>query len=530
MPRHLLLILDGYGIAEDPSVSAIDAARKPYLDSLFAKYPHGTLEASGRAVGLPKGLMGNSEVGHMNLGAGRVVDQEITRIDKSIEGRDFFANPVLRAAVQHAASRGTTLHLLGLVSDGGVHSSLDHLMALIELAAHEGLGPAHVVLHAFTDGRDTDPRAGAGYIRRVQAKMTELGVGRTGTVVGRYWAMDRDQRWDRTAKAYRALVVGEGVPFDDPAAYLEASYAAGVTDEFVEPGVLSGAPETRICDGDAAIFFNFRADRARQLVRALTEPGPESDQGPGFSGFDRGGRPPEVHLVTFSPYHAEFVLPVSFPKEDLTETLGEVISRAGLTQLRAAETEKYPHVTFFFNGGREVQFTGEDRILVPSPKVPTYDLQPEMSAPELSLRVAEFIRERTPDLVVLNFANPDMVGHTGVFEAAVAAVEAVDAATRIVVDAALEMDYTVEIIADHGNADKMRNPDGSPNTAHTTALVPHLIISGSGSTTGPGYAGAIRHGKLGDIAPTILAMMGVPTPAAMTGDVLVDIPVPVARA
>jgi 2,3-bisphosphoglycerate-independent phosphoglycerate mutase len=345
--------------------------------------------------------------------------------------------------------------------------------------------------------------------------MTELGVGRIGTVVGRYWAMDRDQRWDRTAKAYNALVHGAGAPFDDPAAFLEESYAAGVTDEFVEPGVLSGAPETRLSDGDAVVFFNFRADRARQLVRALTE----SD----FAGSDRGGSPPRLHLVSFSPYHADFTTPVAFPKQDLTDTLGEVISRAGLTQLRAAETEKYPHVTFFFNGGREVQFPGEDRILVPSPKVATYDLQPEMSAPELARQVAAFIREREPDLVVLNFANPDMVGHTGVFEAAVAAVEAVDAASKVVVDAALEHGYTVEIIADHGNADRMRNPDGSPHTAHTTALVPHLIIR-------EGLEGPIRHGKLGDIAPTILALMGLPAPAAMTGDVLVEVPVAVAGA
>jgi 2,3-bisphosphoglycerate-independent phosphoglycerate mutase len=515
--KHLLIILDGYGIAEDPSVSAIDAARKPFLDGLFAHYPHSTLEASGRAVGLPHGLMGNSEVGHMNLGAGRVVDQEITRIDKSIEGRAFFENAALRAAVQHAQANGTTLHLMGLVSDGGVHAHLGHVLALIELAAHEGLGAAHVVLHAFTDGRDTDPRGGATYLRLVEAKMAEVGVGRIGTVVGRYWAMDRDTRWERTQKAYDALVHGVGAPYDDAAAYLEASYAAGVTDEFVEPGVLSGAPETRLQDGDAAIFFNFRADRARQLVRALTEPAPGSPSGAGFEGFDRGGPPPALYLVTFAPYHKDFSSPVAYPKEDLTETLGEVISRAGRTQLRAAETEKYPHVTFFFNGGREVQFDGESRILVPSPKVPTYDLQPEMSAPELARQVAAFLRERAPDLAVLNFANADMVGHTGVFEAAVKAVEAVDAATRGVVEAALEMGYTIEIIADHGNADKMRNADGSPNTAHTTALVPHLLIR-------DGFAGPIRPGRLADVAPTILALMGIEKPAAMTGEALVDVP------
>ncbi len=509
MHKHLLLILDGYGIAEDPAVSAIDAARKPFLDGLFARYPHSTLEASGWAVGLPKGLMGNSEVGHMNLGAGRVVDQEITRIDKSIEGRAFFENAALRGAVQHAQAHGTTLHLMGLVSDGGVHASLEHVLALVEMSAHEGLEASRLVLHAFTDGRDTDPRGGAGYVRRVEAKMQEVQAGRIATVVGRYWAMDPVKVWELMLIYYDALVHCVGAAYDDAGAFLEASYAADVTDEFVEPGVLSAAPETRIQDGDAVVFFNFRSDRARQIVRAFVEPG--------FEGFDRGGPPPTIHLVTFAPYYKEITGPVAYPKEDLTDTLGEIVSRAGRTQLRAAETEKYPHVTFFFNGGREVQFEGEERILVPSPKVATYDLQPEMSAPELAQRVAAHLRERAPDLVVLNFANPDMVGHTGVFEAAVKAVEAVDAAAQVVVEAALEGGYTVEIIADHGNADKMRNPDGSPNTAHSTALVPHLIIR-------DGFAGPIRPGKLGDVAPTILALMGIPKPEAMTGEVLVEVP------
>ena len=506
----LLLILDGYGIAEDPSVSAIDAARKPYLDSLFDRFPHSTLEASGRAVGLPRGQMGNSEVGHTNLGAGRVVYQDITRIDQAIEDGSFFETPVLLGAARHARDHGTQLHLMGLVSDGGVHSHVAHVEALLELARREGLAGDRVVLHAFTDGRDTDPEGGAGYVAALQATMARLGVGVVGSVVGRYWAMDRDHRWERTEKAYRLLTEGRGQAYSDPAAFLRASYAAGVTDEFVEPGALAGpdgAPGigTRIADGDAVLFFNFRSDRGRQLTAAFTDPA--------FDGFARPDLL-DLYFATLTPYSAEFDVPVAFEKQDLSDTLGEVVSRAGLTQLRAAETEKYPHVTFFFNGGREVQFEGENRILVPSPKVATYDLQPEMSLPELSARVAEALTTERPDLAVVNFANPDMVGHTGVFEAAVAAVEAADTAARLVVEAACAAGYTVEIIADHGNADKLRNPDGSPNTAHTTALVPHLIVR-------EGFDGPIRPGKLGDVAPTILRLMGLPQPAAMTGTPLV---------
>ena len=510
--KHLLLILDGYGLAEDPSVSAIAAADTPFLDDLFARAPHSTLEASGRAVGLPPGQMGNSEVGHTNLGAGRVVDQDITRIDKAVEDGSLRENAALRAAVQHAQASESTLHLLGLVSTGGVHSHLGHLLALLDLAEREGLPPGRVVVHAFTDGRDTDPQAGAGYVRQIQDGIAAVGVGVVGSVVGRYWAMDRDKRWERTERAYRLLTEGEGTPYADPVAYLERSYADGVTDEFVEPGVLAdeggsatGGAGTRVTDGDAVVYFNFRSDRGRQLTQALTAPA--------FDGFDRGRRL-DLHVTTMTPYSADFGVPVAFAKADLADTLGEVVSRAGLTQLRAAETEKYPHVTFFFNGGREVQFEGESRVLVPSPKVATYDLQPEMSAPELADRVAAAIRDEAPDLVVMNVANPDMVGHTGVFEAAVAAVEATDAAAHVVVEAAVERGYTVQVIADHGNADKMRNADGSPNTAHTTALVPHLILR-------PGFDGPIRPGTLGDVAPTILDLMGVPAPPAMTGASLV---------
>lgn len=505
--RHLLVILDGYGIAEDPSVSAIDHARKPFLDYLFATYPHATLKASGLAVGLPEGQMGNSEVGHLNLGAGRVVYQEITRIDKEIEEGTFFTNEVLVRAARHARKHNTRLHLMGCFSDGGVHASLNHLFALLELARREGLRPEQVCVHAFTDGRDTDPKSGVTYVRQFQEKAREIGVGRIVSIVGRYYAMDRDKRWDRTEKAYRLLVYGEGEVFDDPVKALEASYAEGVTDEFVKPRRIDygdGYP-TRVADGDAVIFYNFRADRARQLTRAFTDPN--------FDAFDRGKKL-DLLFVTFTPYDETFDLPVAFEKVNLRMTLGEVISKLGGRQLRIAETEKYAHVTYFFSGGREEPFEGEDRILVPSPKVPTYDLKPEMSAPEVARRCAEAIEKEIYNLIVLNFANPDMVGHTGVFEAAVKAVEAVDAATKVVVEAALKHGYTVTVLADHGNADRMKNPDGSPHTAHTTALVPHLIIK-------PGFNGPIKDGKLGDVAPTILRILGEEIPPEMTGEVLI---------
>ena len=511
--RHLLLILDGWGLADDPSVSAIEQADTPFVDSLFERYPHATLQASGRAVGLPDGQMGNSEVGHTNLGAGRVVWQEILRISKAIEDESFFENEALVSAARHARENDQKLHLLGCFSDGGVHSHLEHLYGLLELARREGLDPAQVCVHAFTDGRDTDPHGGVDYVRQFQEAAADVGVGRLVSIIGRYYAMDRDERWERTERAYRLLTEGKGEQFDDPVSALEASYDDEVTDEFVEPRRIHtdneeafGANGSRIEDGDAVIYYNFRADRARQLTRAFTD----AD----FGGFQRE-RLDDLRFVTMAPYDESFDVPVAFDKVNLKETLGEAISARGGRQLRVAETEKYAHVTYFFSGGREEAFEGEDRILVPSPDVATYDLQPEMSAPEVADRTAAALDETDYNLVVLNFANPDMVGHTGDFDAAVEACEAVDAAARTVVEAARLQDYSVSVIADHGNADKLRNPDGSPHTAHTTALVPHIILK-------DGFDGPIDDGKLGDVAPTILALLDEEIPDAMDGDVLVD--------
>lgn len=499
--KHILVIMDGYGIAVDPAVSAIDHARTPFLDHLFESCPHGTLEASGRAVGLPPGQMGNSEVGHMNLGAGRIVYQDITRIDSAIEDGAIFENEVLVHAARHASN--SRLHLMGLFSDGGVHSHLNHLIALCELAKREGLSRDQICVHAFTDGRDADPHGGIDYVQQFEERAGHLA--RIVTVIGRYHAMDRDHRWERTRKAYQMLVHGQGEVCQSATAVFEASYAAGITDEFIEPHIIENVPVT---DGDAIMFFNFRADRGRQLVNAFT-------QVPTDAEFEVVSYK-RLYFATLTPYGKKFGLPVAFNKVDLNDTLGDIVSSTGLRQLRVAETEKYPHVTFFFSGGREELFEGEERLLVASPKVSTYDLQPEMSAPEVADRAAEALGKGKFHFVCLNFANPDMVGHTGVFDAAVKAVEAVDKAVRIVVESARAAGYSISIIADHGNADCMRNQDGSPNTTHSTALVPHLIIRN-------GFHGPIRPGKLGDVAPTILRLMGLSIPRSMTGNVLVDI-------
>jgi len=510
--RHLLVILDGWGIPEDPSVSAMEHADTLFVDSLVNEHPSAVLKASGRAVGLPEGQMGNSEVGHTNLGAGSVVWQEILRISKAIEDESFFGTDALVGAAQHANDNDGKLHLMGCFSDGGVHSHLEHLYGLLELARREGLSSEQVCVHAFTDGRDTDPHGGVEYVKQFQEAAEEVGVGRIVSIVGRYYAMDRDERWERIERAYRLLTEGEGKEFDDPVSALKASYEDGVTDEFVEPRLIHveseeavGGHGTRVEDGDAIIFFNFRADRARQMTRAFTEPG--------FDHFDRKSSD-DLHYVTMTPYDDEFDLPIAFDRFNLEDTFGEVISRRGGTQLRVAETEKYAHVTYFFSGGREEPFEGEDRILVPSPDVSTYDLTPEMSAHEIADRAAEALAETDYNLIVLNFANPDMVGHTGDFDAAVAACEAVDAAAQTVVTAARDNGYSVNVIADHGNADKMKNPDGSPHTAHTTALVPHVVLE-------DGFDGPVEDGKLGDVAPTIMALLGEEVPDAMDGSVLV---------
>ena len=508
MKKHILLILDGYGIAENPEVSAIDQAKKPYLDHLFATYPHSTLVASGTHVGLPEGQMGNSEVGHLNLGAGRIVYQDISRIDLAIEDGSFFENECLLGAIQRALAGDGKLHLMGLLSDGGVHSHIRHLEALITMARKQGLRGDRVVVHAFTDGRDTSPTGGIEYVEHLNDHMRNEGTGRLATVVGRYYAMDRDARWKRIKIAYDALVRGTGEAEESAVLAMRKMYNSGTTDEFVQPIVIGSESEirsSRVHSGDEVVFFNFRADRARQMCTALSEKE--------FSEFAHD--PLEITISTFTEYDKEFAFPVAFPKQDLHETIGEVISREGGRQLRAAETEKYPHVTYFFSGGREEPFPGEDRILVPSPQVATYDLQPEMSAEELSIRVADAIATEAYDFVLLNFANPDMVGHTGVFDAAVNAIEAVDRCTRRVVEAGKEHGYTVQIIADHGNADKMINDDGSAHTAHTTALVPHLIVSDRSIEN-------IQAGKLADVATTALAMMGIDIPDAMDGEVLVS--------
>jgi len=505
----LLVILDGFGCRHADSDNAITNAHKPNFDHFWKDYPHTLIQASEAAVGLPAGQMGNSEVGHLNIGAGRVVYQEFTRIERAIHNGHFPSNPALKGVITKLKANGGALHIFGLLSDGGVHSHENHIHAMLDLALHAGLKKVYV--HAFLDGRDTPPKSAEAYIRCLQDKMDGLRGGQIASIVGRYFAMDRDKRWDRVKVAFDLLTLGRA-EYHAPSADLglEMAYARGETDEFVKPTaiVAAGAEPVRMRDGDAIVFMNFRSDRAREITKAFIEPG--------FKEFERDYVPKLSSYCTLTGYSKEFDVPVAFPPERVRNGFGEYIAKLGLRQLRIAETEKYPHVTFFFNGGREVQYDGESRIMVPSPKVATYDLQPEMSAPELAARVAEAIRTEAPDLIVLNFANPDMVGHTGVFEAAVAAIEAVDEAARVVIEAAREKGYTIEVIADHGNADRMRNPDGSPHTAHTTVPVPHHIER-------PGATLAIRHGKLGDVAPTILALMGLDRPAAMTGESLVDV-------
>ncbi len=502
--KVLLMILDGWGIAKNKKVSAIDAANTPFVDSLYSRYPNSRLEASGLAVGLPEGQMGNSEVGHMNIGAGRVVYQDLVKINKAVDEKTLDENPVLVNAFRYARIKNKPVHFIGLLSDGGVHSHINHLKGLLTNAKNQGVGKFFV--HAFTDGRDTDPKSGLVNLQLLQDHLTTTG-GEIASVVGRYYAMDRDKRWERVKLAYDLLVKGEGKPCLDLLEGVKTSYGKNVTDEFIMPLIkvdAVGKPVATIQDGDVVICFNFRTDRGRQITEALTQQD--------FPEF--GMTKLNLHYITLTSYDDSFKnVGVVFEKDNLRNTIGEVLANKNKKQIRIAETEKYPHVTFFFSGGREDVFPGESRILCPSPKVATYDLQPEMSAADIRDAIIPELKKGEVDFICLNFANPDMVGHTGVFEAAVKACETVDACAEAVTNVALENGYTSIIIADHGNADMMINEDGSPNTAHTTNLVPCFLVDKELNLN-------LRNGKLGDLSPTILTLMGIAVPPEMTGDVL----------
>lgn len=494
--------MDGWGIGAVPASDAILAADTPFVDSLYTRYPNSTLVTCGEAVGLPEGQMGNSEVGHLNLGAGRIVYQELQRINVAIKDGSLATNPVLIAALSAAKKENKTLHFMGLVSDGGVHSHINHLKALLSIAAAHEL--KDVLVHAFTDGRDTDPRSGLGFINELQDHISKT-TGALASITGRYYAMDRDKRWERVKKAYDCLVHGKGEMSYDFSESIQNSYDKEVTDEFLMPMINGNLPSTTIKDGDVVVCFNFRTDRCREITEVLTQhPLP-----------DFGMVPLQLNYNTMTQYDETYRnVKCFFNQDDLRNTLGEVLMKNGRSQLRIAETEKYPHVSFFFSGGREVPFEGEKRIMIPSPKVATYDLKPEMSAPELTAAVVKQINEAAFDFICLNFANADMVGHTGVWESVVAAVETVDRCVKEVVTAALEKNYTLLVTADHGNADYEINADGSPNTAHTVNPVPLFLISND-------WHGEIKSGKLADIAPTILKLMNIPQPLEMTGNVLI---------
>ena len=498
-----LIIMDGFGLSDAADGNAVKAAATPRLDEFLQEFAHTTLQASGLDVGLPAGQMGNSEVGHTNIGAGRVVFQDLPRISRAIEEGTFFQNPAYLEAIQACRENGSALHLMGLLSDGGVHSHIDHLFALLDLAKAQGL--EQVYIHVFLDGRDVSPTSGLGYVRQLQAKLQTLGVGQIADVMGRYYAMDRDKRWERVEKAYDAVALGEGPQEPDAQTCLEHSYAADVSDEFVIPTVIHKHP---VQDGDSVVFFNFRPDRARQLTTAFVVPD--------FDGFPRPKKL-DTYFVTMTRYEDDLPVHVVYDKERIPDTLGEVLAKAGKTQLRIAETEKYAHVTYFFNGGEEEPNPGEDRILVPSPKVATYDLQPEMNAPIVTEKVIEQIKADKYDMIMLNFANADMVGHTGVFEAAVKAVETVDTCVGKIVEALKPVQGQLLIIADHGNAEQMADPDtGCPYTAHTTNHVPCILVSEE-------HKGEHLHdGILADVAPTMLTLAGMAIPADMTGKCLLD--------
>lgn len=504
--KVMLLILDGWGLGADPKVDAIQQASTPFFDHLMQTYPNSTLITHGEAVGLPDGQMGNSEVGHLNIGAGRVVYQELARIHKAIRDRELHQNPTLLDALAYAKKNNKPVHLMGLVSDGGVHAHIDHVKALCDITHDQGI--EQVYIHAFTDGRDCDPKSGLGFLQDLQQYIADQPA-KIASVIGRYYAMDRDKRWERIQQAYALLVHGTGEVVVDLSQSIQQRYDHGETDEFLKPMVLvdeSGKPRATLQDDDVLICFNFRTDRPREISTVLTQ----QDM-------------PEYHMtklnlryLTMTRYDDTFEgIEVLFHKEDIQETLGEVLAEAGKTQVRIAETEKYPHVTFFFNGGREQAFPGERRILIDSPKVATYDLQPEMSAFAVTEAIVADIQANQPDFICLNYANADMVGHTGVFKAAIKAAETVDTCLKTLVETGLEHGYQAIIIADHGNSDYLINPDGSPNTAHSKNPVPFLYVN-------PEKTGLhVRDGKLADIAPTILHIMGLPIPPSMTGSVLV---------
>ncbi|MBB6637575.1 2,3-bisphosphoglycerate-independent phosphoglycerate mutase [Cohnella thailandensis] len=502
-----LIILDGFGLREETHGNAVAQAKKPVFDRLWATYPHTKLTAQGEAVGLPEGQMGNSEVGHLNIGAGRVVYQDLTRITKSIREGDFFENETLLGAVRHAKQNGKKLHLYGLLSDGGVHSHIAHLFALLELAKKEQL--SEVYIHAFLDGRDVAPDSAVGYLTQLQGKIEEIGVGRIATVQGRYYAMDRDKRWERTEKSYRAMVYGEGPAYVDPIQAVKESYEKSVMDEFVMPTVIVGAdnkPVGLVESEDAVVFFNFRPDRAIQLSNVFTNED--------FRGFDRGDKfPKNLYFVCLTLFAESVGGFVAYKPKELDNTLGEVLVQQGKTQLRIAETEKYPHVTFFFSGGRDVQLPGETRVLINSPKVATYDLKPEMSAYEVADAAVKEIESEKHDAIILNFANPDMVGHSGMLEPTIKAVEATDECLGKVVDAILAKGGVAVIIADHGNADMVIDDQGRPFTAHTTNPVPFIVTK----------AGVELYddGVLADVSPTLLKLLELPQPKEMTGKALI---------
>lgn len=505
--RAILIILDGWGHGQQPEVSAIAKADTPFVDSLYAKYPNSELVTHGEQVGLPDGQMGNSEVGHLNIGAGRIVYQELARINKAIRERELHQNPILLEALEYARKNGKALHLMGLVSDGGVHSHINHLKALCDIARENGL--EKVFIHAFMDGRDTDPKGGYGYLQDLLQHIADQPA-KLASVIGRYYAMDRDKRWERVKLAYDLLVKGEGEKTSDILQTLQERYDQDETDEFLKPIVCTdqgGHPLAILQPDDVLLCFNFRTDRPREISVVLTQED--------MPDYDMHALP--LYYVTMTRYDETFKnIKVLFTKDDVQNTLGEVLSNAGKTQVRIAETEKYPHVTFFFSGGREEAFPGERRIMIPSPKVATYDLQPEMSAVEITDAIIQDIRANQPNFICLNYANTDMVGHTGVFEAAVKAAETVDHCLERLIETALEYDYEAIIIADHGNSDYMINEDGTPNTAHTKNPVPCFYVSKKA-------AGArIKDGKLADIAPTILYLLELPRPEKMDGDVLIS--------